>query len=114
MCSATAARSCCATPGHTPGHRSLLVKLPQMGNVVLSGDAVHFRENYETDGVPAFNFDRAQTVASIERDQEDRRQISKRPLSFSTMRATSTSCRRFRRRRNNRGGGTVTAGRAFG
>ncbi len=35
--------------------------------VMLSGDAVHFRENYDTDGVPAFNFDRAQTVASIER-----------------------------------------------
>jgi N-acyl homoserine lactone hydrolase len=55
------------TPGHTPGHQSLLVKLPQMGPVILSGDAVHFRENYDSDGVPAFNFDRAQTVASIER-----------------------------------------------
>jgi glyoxylase-like metal-dependent hydrolase (beta-lactamase superfamily II) len=55
------------TPGHTPGHQSLLVKLPKMGNVILSGDAVHFRENYETDGVPAFNYDRAETVASIER-----------------------------------------------
>ena len=55
------------TPGHTPGHQSLFVKLPQTGNVVLSGDAVHFRENYDADGVPAFNFDRAQTVASVER-----------------------------------------------
>ena len=55
------------TPGHTPGHQSLLVKLPQTGNVVLSGDAVHFRENYNSDGVPAFNFDRAETVASVER-----------------------------------------------
>jgi glyoxylase-like metal-dependent hydrolase (beta-lactamase superfamily II) len=55
------------TPGHTPGHQSLLVKLPQTGNVVLSGDAVHFRENFDSDGVPAFNFDRAETVASIER-----------------------------------------------
>jgi N-acyl homoserine lactone hydrolase len=55
------------TPGHTPGHHSLLVKLPQTGNVVITGDAVHFRENYDTDGVPAFNFDRAATVASIER-----------------------------------------------
>src|SRR3954467_6922162 len=26
------------TPGHTPGHSSLLVKLPQMGAVILSGD----------------------------------------------------------------------------
>ena len=55
------------TPGHTPGHQSLLVKLPQMGPVILSGDAVHFRENYDSTGVPAFNFDRAQTVASVER-----------------------------------------------
>jgi glyoxylase-like metal-dependent hydrolase (beta-lactamase superfamily II) len=55
------------TPGHTPGHQSLLVKLPQSGNFVIVGDAAHFHENYESDGVPAFNYDRAQTVASIER-----------------------------------------------
>ena len=56
-----------ATPGHTPGHHSLLVKLPQTGNVVITGDAAHFRENLDSDGVPAFNFNRAQTVASLER-----------------------------------------------
>src|SRR5438067_2516532 len=55
------------TPGHTPGHSSLLVKLQQMGPVILSGDAVHFHENLESDGVPAFNYDRAQTVASVQR-----------------------------------------------
>jgi N-acyl homoserine lactone hydrolase len=55
------------TPGHTPGHHSLLVKLPQMGNVIITGDAAHFRENYDTDGVPSFNVDHAQTVASLER-----------------------------------------------
>jgi glyoxylase-like metal-dependent hydrolase (beta-lactamase superfamily II) len=55
------------TPGHTPGHSSLLVKLPQMGPVILTGDAAHFRENFDSDGVPSFNYDRAQTVASIER-----------------------------------------------
>src|SRR5262249_54020335 len=55
------------TPGHTPGHSSLLVRLPQMGAVILSGDAVHFRENFESDGVPAFNYDHAQTAASIAR-----------------------------------------------
>jgi N-acyl homoserine lactone hydrolase len=55
------------TPGHTPGHSSLLVKLAQMGPVILSGDVAHIRENYDTDGVPPFNFDRAQSVASIER-----------------------------------------------
>jgi len=55
------------TPGHTPGHQVLLVKLPQAGAVILSGDAIHFRENYDAFGVPTFNYDRAQTVASMER-----------------------------------------------
>ena len=52
---------------YTPGHHSLLVKLPQMGNVVISGDAAHFHENYDSNGVPNYNYDRAQTIASIER-----------------------------------------------
>lgn len=55
------------TPGHTPGHHSLLVKLPQMGAVLISGDLMHFHENYDTNGVPTFNFDRAQTLASLDR-----------------------------------------------
>ena len=54
-------------PGHTPGHSSLLVRLKDMGPVLLTGDLVHFRENYDTGGVPSFNFDRAATVASMER-----------------------------------------------
>jgi N-acyl homoserine lactone hydrolase len=54
------------TPGHTPGHHSLLVKL-QSGNFLITGDAAHFRENWDSDGVPAFNFDRAQTIASLGR-----------------------------------------------
>ncbi len=55
------------TPGHTPGHHSLLVKRTQGAPVILTGDAAHFHENYATDGVPSFNYDRAQTIASIER-----------------------------------------------
>lgn len=54
-------------PGHTPGHHVLLVKLPQTGPVLLTGDLAHFRENYEKNGVPAFNLNRAETIASIER-----------------------------------------------
>ena len=42
------------TPGHTPGHHSLVVKLPQKGTVILSGDLAHFRENYDSNGVPTF------------------------------------------------------------
>ena len=54
-------------PGHTPGHSALLVRLKDTGPFLLTGDAVHFHENYESNGVPSFNFDRAATVASIER-----------------------------------------------
>lgn len=31
-----------ATPGHTPGHQSLFVKLPKTGSLVLSGDLYHY------------------------------------------------------------------------
>ena len=54
-------------PGHTPGHHGLLVRLAQTGPVLLSGDVVHFHENYETNGVPTFNTDRADSLASIDR-----------------------------------------------
>ena len=42
-----------STPGHTPGHQSLLVKFPKTGAVVLSGDAVHFKANWDNRRVPA-------------------------------------------------------------
>jgi len=54
-------------PGHTAGHHSLLVKLKEKGNVLLTGDQAHFRENYESNGVPTFNFNRADTLASFDR-----------------------------------------------
>ena len=54
-------------PGHTPGHRILLVKLPKSGPVLLSGDLFHTRENYEQSRVPTVNVDRADTLASISR-----------------------------------------------
>ena len=56
-----------ATPGHTPGHQSLLVKLPKTGALLLSGDAVHFKSNWENRGVPSGNTDKDQTLASMQR-----------------------------------------------
>lgn len=56
-----------STPGHTPGHQSLLVVLPKTGALVLSGDAVHFRDNWEQRRVPSMNVNRDQTLASLER-----------------------------------------------
>jgi len=54
-------------PGHTPGHHGLLVRLSQSGYVLLSGDVAHFRENYESDEVPSWNTDPAQSLASLQR-----------------------------------------------
>jgi N-acyl homoserine lactone hydrolase len=56
-----------STPGHTPGHQSLLVRLAKTGPVVLSGDAVHFKDNWDNRRVPAINFDNGQTDASMKR-----------------------------------------------
>jgi N-acyl homoserine lactone hydrolase len=55
------------TPGHTPGHHSLLVKLRETGPVLITGDLAHFHENYESNGVPGFNTSRAETLASLDR-----------------------------------------------
>lgn len=59
-----------STPGHTPGHQSLLVRLPKRGAVVLSGDMVHFRENWDNRIVPARNFDKNGSLASMQRIAE--------------------------------------------
>lgn len=56
-----------STPGHTPGHQSLLVKLPKTGALVLSGDAVHFKSNWDNRGVPVGNTGQEQTKASMEK-----------------------------------------------
>ena len=56
-----------STPGHTPGHQSLLVKLPKTGTLLLTGDAVHFKDNYDNRRVPAGNTDKDQTIASMQK-----------------------------------------------
>jgi N-acyl homoserine lactone hydrolase len=56
-----------STPGHTPGHQSLLVKLPKSGAIVLSGDAVHFTSNWEIRAVPSMNSNKEQTLASMQK-----------------------------------------------
>ena len=56
-----------ATPGHTPGHQSLLVRLPKTGTLLLSGDAVHFKSNWDNRGVPVGNFGQEQTRDSMKK-----------------------------------------------
>ncbi|MFO1116773.1 MAG: N-acyl homoserine lactonase family protein [Beijerinckiaceae bacterium] len=56
-----------STPGHTPGHQSLLVRLPKTGALVLSGDAVHFRSNWDNRVTPTMNTDPGATQASLQK-----------------------------------------------
>lgn len=55
------------TPGHTPGHQSLMLQLPRAGTVVLSGDLYHMRDNRKFHRVPGGNSSRADTLASFDR-----------------------------------------------
>ncbi|HEY8657134.1 MAG TPA: N-acyl homoserine lactonase family protein [Candidatus Limnocylindria bacterium] len=41
------------TPGHAPGHQSLVVDLRETGRVILCGDAAFTRANLERDEIPA-------------------------------------------------------------
>jgi len=56
-----------STPGHTPGHQSLLVHLQKTGAVVLSGDVAHFGDNFVNRRVPGFNFNVDQSRQSMDR-----------------------------------------------
>lgn len=80
-------------PGHTPGHHGLLVKLEKTGPVLLTGDVTHFHENYRSDGIPTWNTNRADSLASLDRFkklaanlgatviiQHDPRDVSKLPV----------------------------------
>ena len=54
------------TPGHTPGHASLLVNLPEAGPVLLTGDLWHRQESRELGRVPQFNTSEAETRESMQ------------------------------------------------
>jgi N-acyl homoserine lactone hydrolase len=56
-----------STPGHTPGHQSLLVHLRNSGFIILSGDVVHLEENFEKNIVSSLNTSKAESIASMER-----------------------------------------------
>ena len=66
-----------ATPGHTPGHHSLLVRLKR-GPVLLTGDLWHFRAQMPIQGVPKINTNRADSLASMDRIQQVARQLKAR------------------------------------
>ena len=80
-----------AAPGHTPGHKVLLLNLKKSGAVMLSGDLYHTVENRKHARMPAFNTSRADTLASfnrietIVRNTRARFVIQHAPESFVSM-----------------------------
>lgn len=59
------------TPGHTPGHTSLMLHLPKTGWVICTDDAVHMRQNFFNDVVPYYRgmpqAKRLETLLSMQR-----------------------------------------------
>jgi len=63
-----------STPGHTPGHQVVAVKLAKRGTVVLAGDLYHYPEERTTGRTPTFEFAAEQSKVSrarIEKFVED-------------------------------------------
>src|SRR5437016_2338823 len=54
------------TPGHTPGHQALYLKLANTGNVLLSGDLYHYPEEITYKKIPSFDTNKEQTAKSRE------------------------------------------------
>lgn len=55
------------TPGHTPGHQSLLVRLPKAGPFLLTGDCCYTEEILNEDVLPGLVWSPPDTVRSIQR-----------------------------------------------
>jgi N-acyl homoserine lactone hydrolase len=47
--------------GHTPGHQVLYLKLAKTGDIVLSGDLYHYRQERTLDRLPVSDFNQDQT-----------------------------------------------------
>lgn len=53
------------TPGHTPGHQSVVVELPDAGTVVLGADVAHQQAGYDSEHLASFNWDLSESMASL-------------------------------------------------
>lgn len=56
-----------STPGHTPGHQSLLVRMAEREPVMLSGDVAHFWDNFCCRRVPQMNVNESRTKESMDK-----------------------------------------------
>ena len=53
--------------GHTPGHQSLLVELPESGPVILAGDCCYWQESIDKEIPPGVVWDPTRAMHSIKR-----------------------------------------------
>ncbi|GAB2455734.1 N-acyl homoserine lactonase family protein [Nocardioides hungaricus] len=56
------------TPGHTPGHQSIVLwEVPDLGNIILAGDAINTHENIDCDLPPGITTDALAASFSMRR-----------------------------------------------
>ena len=55
-----------STPGHTPGHMSLLLRLKEAGSIILAADVAHYAFNFEQRLVPDMNSSKEESLRSME------------------------------------------------
>jgi N-acyl homoserine lactone hydrolase len=58
---------CLSTPGHTPGHQSFAVDLPNTGSIILTADAGDLLVNFEEEILPGGAVDDEAALSSIRR-----------------------------------------------
>jgi N-acyl homoserine lactone hydrolase len=59
-----------STPGHTPGHQVVAVKLANAGTIVLGGDLYHYPEERTTGRTPTFEYNAEQSRTSRARIEQ--------------------------------------------
>jgi glyoxylase-like metal-dependent hydrolase (beta-lactamase superfamily II) len=82
---------CIDTKGHTEGHQSLVVTLPNSGTIVLAGDAAQVSENFTDRVPPGVGWSSQHAVESIEKLQHLQTQgalviLGHEPSSLSMLR----------------------------
>ena len=55
------------TPGHTPGHQSVLINLPNSGPMFFAADSCYTQQNINDDVLPGLMWNAGETVKSVQR-----------------------------------------------
>jgi glyoxylase-like metal-dependent hydrolase (beta-lactamase superfamily II) len=55
------------TPGHSAGHQSIMVDLPEAGSIIIAGDAAELKENLDKEIISEPRFDSRSAFLSIKR-----------------------------------------------